>query len=253
MGSKVAEWPKYFTPARWVKVQGKALFDAAHKPIRMVGYVSDITQTKKAQHALKESQELFLRFMNALPALAFIRNTEGVFTYMNASYEKFIGGKEWREKTASAIFPPSVAALLQNQDRLTLYEGIGQHEQRFPDVLGKEHIFQSFNFPFQDAKGARMLGGIALDITKERLLEERTKLFAKIFETTSEGIVVTDSAGTIVTINHAFTLLTGFTSAEVLGKNPRIRKSGHHGAWKKTNEGKYFDVYISKEKIIKWI
>ncbi|MBE0497109.1 MAG: diguanylate cyclase [Campylobacterales bacterium] len=213
---------------RWVKVQGKALFDSTHKPVRMVGYVSDITQTKKAQHALKESQELFLRFMNALPALAFIRNTEGAFTYMNASYEKFIGGKEWREKKADAIFPQSVATLLQNQDRLTLYEGIGQHEQRFPDVLGKEHIFQSFNFPFQDAKGARMLGGIALDITKERLLEERTKLFANIFETTSEGIMVTDSAGKIVTINHAFTLLTGFTAADVLGKNPRIRKSGHH-------------------------
>ena len=212
----------------WVRVQGKVIFDTMHKPVRMVGYVTDITQTKKAQQDLKESQELFVRFMDAFPALAFIRNTKGQFTYMNAAYQVFIGKKAWQGKSVEEIFGPAIATAIHTQDRLTLYEGKGQHEQFFPDVLGKNHLFQSFNFPFHDAKGERMLGGIALDITKERLLEERNRLFAKIFENTSEGIMVTDGQGKIIIVNHAFTLLTGYSAPEVLGKNPNIRKSDKH-------------------------
>ena len=58
--------------------------------------------------------------------------------------------------------------------------------------------------------------------------EQSRLLVSKVFETSSEGIVVTDADGLIVTANEAFSRITGFPLAEVLGKTHAILKSGRH-------------------------
>src|ERR1035437_5188189 len=45
-------------------------------------------------------------------------------------------------------------------------------------------------------------------------------------EAAANGIVITDSHGTILWVNHAFTTMTGYSKEEMLGKNPRLLKSG---------------------------
>ncbi|MEW6730940.1 MAG: diguanylate cyclase [Acidobacteriota bacterium] len=54
------------------------------------------------------------------------------------------------------------------------------------------------------------------------------QIFAKIFETTQEGIMITDKNRTIVAVNPAFTIVTGYCAEEVIGKNPRLLQSGRH-------------------------
>jgi diguanylate cyclase (GGDEF)-like protein/PAS domain S-box-containing protein len=51
-------------------------------------------------------------------------------------------------------------------------------------------------------------------------------LMAKVFANTGEGILITDAANRIIQINAAFSHLTGFTEAEVLGKDPKILSAG---------------------------
>ncbi len=51
-----------------------------------------------------------------------------------------------------------------------------------------------------------------------------------LFVHTMEALVVTDTEPRIICVNRAFEEHTGYTAAEVLGKNPRILKSGHHDA-----------------------
>lgn len=53
-------------------------------------------------------------------------------------------------------------------------------------------------------------------------------LFARVFEYSQEGICITNPQGNIIYVNPAFTKTTGYSMAEVLGKNPRILKSGRH-------------------------
>jgi diguanylate cyclase (GGDEF)-like protein/PAS domain S-box-containing protein len=63
------------------------------------------------------------------------------------------------------------------------------------------------------------------DITGRKYAEEQLKLAAKVFEQCAEGLMITDAAGNIIRVNHAFTDISGYNEAEVIGKNPRILSS----------------------------
>jgi len=65
--------------------------------------------------------------------------------------------------------------------------------------------------------------------------EEKLSQAAAVFESSDEGIMVTDIGNSIVAINDAFTKITGYTEQEVVGRNPRILRSDReHGSHYKT-------------------
>ncbi|HEX9172436.1 MAG TPA: EAL domain-containing protein [Telluria sp.] len=67
-------------------------------------------------------------------------------------------------------------------------------------------------------------------LEEQRLAAEQLMLAAKVFEQSSEGIMITDAMNNIIKINPAFSAITGFSQADVLGKNPRMLGSGCHDA-----------------------
>ena len=58
------------------------------------------------------------------------------------------------------------------------------------------------------------------------LLDQQVQLLARAVESTSDSIVITDLSGSIEYVNPHFEKLTGYTRAEVYGKNPRVLQSG---------------------------
>jgi len=66
------------------------------------------------------------------------------------------------------------------------------------------------------------------DVSERRQSEESLRLAAKVFESSTNGIVITDTAGHILRVNNAFIRITGYTPPEILGETPRILKSGRH-------------------------
>ncbi|WP_290617728.1 MULTISPECIES: bifunctional diguanylate cyclase/phosphodiesterase [unclassified Arsukibacterium] len=68
--------------------------------------------------------------------------------------------------------------------------------------------------------------GIHLDITARKEAELKLQLMARLFEQSSEGVLITDADQKIVMVNQAFSKISGYTAAEVLGKNPKILASG---------------------------
>jgi diguanylate cyclase (GGDEF)-like protein/hemerythrin-like metal-binding protein/PAS domain S-box-containing protein len=64
------------------------------------------------------------------------------------------------------------------------------------------------------------------ELAQRQQHEETLKIAAKFFQTTSEGMIITDAEGTITSVNPAFTALSGFTADEAIGNTPRILKSG---------------------------
>ncbi len=78
-----------------------------------------------------------------------------------------------------------------------------------------------------DGQPVRFIG-IARDITEQRATAERLKQAIAVFECTHEGVLITDHTNTIIHINPAFSLITGYSAEEVLGQSPRMFKSGQH-------------------------
>jgi PAS domain S-box-containing protein len=71
------------------------------------------------------------------------------------------------------------------------------------------------------------ISGLLSDQTASREADERSRLASTVVDNTIEGVVVTDAHSRILSVNHAFTRLLG-SEAEMLGKTPRMFKSGRH-------------------------
>lgn len=59
--------------------------------------------------------------------------------------------------------------------------------------------------------------------------DQYLELAALVFETSPNGVIVTDSTGCILLANDSFCELTGYEKPEIIGQNPRILSSGKHG------------------------
>jgi diguanylate cyclase (GGDEF)-like protein/PAS domain S-box-containing protein len=68
------------------------------------------------------------------------------------------------------------------------------------------------------------------DISERREMLQRLELAQRVFENSSESIMVTDAGNRIVSVNRAYERMTGFAAADVLGRNPGDFKSGRHDA-----------------------
>ncbi len=83
-----------------------------------------------------------------------------------------------------------------------------------------------------------------------RLAEADLHLAAKVFESSVEGIVITDAQSNILRINHAFSTITGYTEQDVYGKTPKLLQSGRHSddfyteLWQNVNQQGYWQGEI---------
>ena len=78
-----------------------------------------------------------------------------------------------------------------------------------------------------------------LDVTTRKQVEKKLLIHSQVFESATEGIVITDADRRIVDINKAFTTITGYSPDEVLGEDISILQSGRH------NEDFYAELWAS--------
>ncbi len=77
----------------------------------------------------------------------------------------------------------------------------------------------------EDGKPLRSIG-TAQDITDIRRMESQMQLLGTAFHHSGEAIMITDHDNRIVTVNPAFTTLTGYSQQEVVGRNPSMLSAG---------------------------
>jgi two-component system, cell cycle sensor histidine kinase and response regulator CckA len=70
--------------------------------------------------------------------------------------------------------------------------------------------------------------GIGIDLTEQRRAEQARRLLGAAQEQAGEGTMITDAAGTILSVNPAFEHISGYSAEELIGKSPAMLKSGQH-------------------------
>jgi diguanylate cyclase (GGDEF)-like protein/PAS domain S-box-containing protein len=97
---------------------------------------------------------------------------------------------------------------------------------------------------FSMKNGTKRAIGVARDIHEEYLAREKLKQAAVVFESTSEAILITDSNRRIISTNPAFTEITDFSMAEVLGRDPddflHARRNSDHFYPRLLDKGTHF-------------
>ena len=140
----------------------------------------DISERKRAETALQESEQRFNAFMDASPAIAWMTDEHGRHLYMNRAWDDAFGldRTEWIGKTAFDLVPADAAERIRQSDQTLLQ--LDRPVEILDDtgiLRGKRFYWNCFKFPFRNAAGQRLIGGIAIDITERRLLEaERSRL-----------------------------------------------------------------------------
>ena len=164
--------PYFFTGSK-VQYEGAAC---------LVGMGIDVSGRRRAETALRESEQRFHAFMDATPAIAWMTDEEGRHLYMNRAWDRAFGLKreEWIGKTAFDLVPAEAAERIKASDAevLRLDRAI-----EIPDdtgfIRGQRFHWNCFKFPFRNAAGQRLVGGIAIDITERRIAEDEQARLAE--------------------------------------------------------------------------
>jgi len=192
----------------------------------------DITARKEAEEDLRASRSLLAAIIDSAGAVIYVFDTAGRLLLCNRQFEKVVGtsrtamlGKARRE-----FMPEAVASEHERNDRQVI---VTSQRTAFEEhTIGPNgvHHYLTVKCPIVDSGGINAVVGISTDITERKQNEERLKLAAAVLAATADGVMVTDVQARIVSVNRAFTEITGYSEDEVRGHKANMLKSDRHDA-----------------------
>ncbi len=191
-------------------------------------------EVERRTQALAASEQNFRSFFELANAgVAQVDAWSGRFLQVNQKYCEITGYSEaeMQQLTFRDITLPDDLKIDVQQRRDLVYGKIREFsvEKRYVRKDGQiVWVILSVSALWRVGADARTCLAIIRDISKRKKDEEELIFASKVFEQSIEGIIVTDSAGTILQVNKAFTSITGYSLEEVLGQKPRILRSNRH-------------------------
>ncbi len=210
-----------------VYIRSKAVVvrDENNQPIRMTGINYDITKSKLAEQALKDSEDRFKALHNAtFGGIAIHDNglildcNQGLSDLTGFSVEELIGMNGFllfSEKNREQVMQ-----MVDNKYEKP-YEAIGLKKD------GSEYPIrlQSKNIPY---KGKTVRVTEVRDLSESREAQKEHARIMAAVDQLAESVMITDPDGYIVYVNPAFSNITGYSSEEVIGRNTAFLESGMH-------------------------
>ena len=209
-------WPERLVPAVRRAVQG----------------AQERTKAKRAEAELIHRERYFRALTENSLDVVTILTRDGLFHYNSPSIKRTLG-YEPEELVGRDAFQ------LVHPDDLPGVKGAFERALQDPQLritIEFRCLRQDGSWCYLDAAGQNHLddpkiGGVVVnsrDVTRRKQAEARLRVQSAALEAAANAIVITDRSGKVIWANPAFTRLTGYSSDEVVGQNPRFLKSGHH-------------------------
>lgn len=222
----------------WLIGRGRVVeCDAAGVALRMAGIHIDIHARKCAEQDAHQAREWLEAALSGGDMAVYEVNLVTGIAQVDDRYLGLLGYQPGEftmdMETWLALMHPDDQARIQAVIEEIVSgqtDGNSEVEYRMRHKSGEwRWTLDRFRVYTRDARGqALTAGGVHLDITKRKEMEERLRFSAQVFEHTSEGILITDQHGCIQDVNRAFTTITGYTAEEALGRNPSLLRSDRH-------------------------
>ncbi len=201
-------------------------YDESDQVAGLVGAYVDITERKRAEAALRESQALFQSLVESMPQNVFSKDLQGRFTFANRQYCKTIGRSldDILGKTDVDLHPLPLAHKYRQDDRQVMqqrrvFQTIEEHQV----LEGEMRYVQVVKAPLFDAAG-QVSGvlGIFWDVTESVRMQEALRQSEENLATTlhaiGDGVIATDENGRVVNMNPVAEKLCGWTLADAQGR-----------------------------------
>ncbi|MFA5181185.1 MAG: PAS domain S-box protein [Syntrophales bacterium] len=249
---------------------------------RFVGVIRDISEIKKAERVIQESESRLLDLSVLQQAVldganySIISTTpDGIIKTFNAAAERWLG---YRAKELIGRHTPAIIhdeeEVVRRAEELSVELGteitpgfevlVAKTRLGIPDEREWTYIRKDGSrFPVSLSVTALRNGegevtgflGIGSDITARRQTEEELRKLSQAVKQSPVAIIITKPDGSIDYVNPRFTDITGYTAAEALGQNPRILKSGEKTSedyqilWDTITAGRVWQgVFYNKKK-----
>jgi PAS domain S-box-containing protein len=201
--------------------------DAGGKIIGVQIVIWDVTEQKRLQEALRESEALYHSLVENLPCVVFRKDLEGRLTFANHGFCDLLGRPvdELLGKTDFDVNPPDLAEKYRRDDQKVIesggvFEDIEEHVSVQPQ--GK-HYLHTLKTAVRDASG-KIIGiqGICWDVTARKLAEEELRksreLLQAIADNSTAVIYVKDADGRYILVSRWYETIFKVSREEIVGK-----------------------------------
>lgn len=214
----------------WMSMGAAPLFlgSEAASPLVCTTF-QDITAQKRLDRTLQAQRRDYTRLLDALSEPLVILNADRRLRFANqaaaALFER--PSQELIGKDFVLLMPESHHELvltrlgsLYNPPYTCSFQ-VQSHAESPARWLG-----WSFKIMQTDSGRPGALVGIGREITDQKRLEDTLDWANAVVENTRDGVIITDLDARILSVNDAFTQITGYESSEIIGRNPSILNSG---------------------------
>jgi diguanylate cyclase (GGDEF)-like protein/PAS domain S-box-containing protein len=194
-------------------------------------HVMALLVDRSAEVAHQQDHHFFSVFLDGTTDFVYASDLQGRMVLANNAMLQFLGRSrdEVVGHPREYFLPLRDAILHQDSDQRILNGGEPVNmEERIHSVRSSAALeLLTRKFPLHDSTGkVTGVGGISTDITELKDQQRQALLSESVFVTATESILVTDPHTRIIRVNPAFTRLTGFSEASVVGHRASILKSG---------------------------
>lgn len=234
---------------RWVYGLGKLEFDAQGRPFKMHGTVQDVTDRKKYEECLRQSEEKLRAYLDNISDTIWLIDANMIVAYVSPNVAHLLGFLPEQligRPSSLVIHPDDMTTVIKAQ--LYVIKHTGKPLTIQYRVSHKDH-----RWIYVESTGVNMLGnpeikGVLVsmrNISERKQAEIDLRIAATAFES-QEGMIITDAQSVILRVNRAFTIITGYSAEEVIGKKPSLFQSGRH------NAAFYADMWESIHRMGAW-